>query len=136
MKASDITDGAFIDAVSYCCAEWEMGVASRWDVTAVLAGHPEDVGGGPRDYPDMPWKVVLAKARSLIRRGLIDGCDCGCRGNFEVKPTLTVRRADFDLSSTPLNGERTMARYGTLADLKAAYDSGDLSNDGIRWDVC
>lgn len=99
MKASDITDSAFIDAVLYCCAVRKMA-ATRWDVTAVLAGHPEDVGGGSRDYPDMPWKVVLAKARSLIRRGLIDGCSCGCRGDFEVKPTLTVRRADFDPSSS------------------------------------
>lgn len=90
VKASDITDSAFIDAVLFCCAEREMSVATRWDVTAVLAGHPEDVGGGPRDYPGMPWKVVLAKARSLIRRGLIDGCDCGCRGDFKVKPPSAV----------------------------------------------
>lgn len=29
-------------------------------------------------------KVVLAKAHQLIKRGLLDGCDCGCRGDFEV----------------------------------------------------
>lgn len=31
-----------------------------------------------------PPKVVQAKLRSMIRRGLIRGCACGCRGDFEV----------------------------------------------------
>lgn len=31
-----------------------------------------------------PDKVVLAKMRRLIDRGLVDGCPCGCRGDFEL----------------------------------------------------
>lgn len=31
-----------------------------------------------------PEKLVLAKMRNLIRRGFVSGCDCGCRGNFEI----------------------------------------------------
>ena len=31
-----------------------------------------------------PRKVILAKMRALLRRGLIDGCACGCRGDFEL----------------------------------------------------
>lgn len=31
-----------------------------------------------------PWKVVLAKMRSLIKRKLVDGCGCGCRGDFNL----------------------------------------------------
>lgn len=34
--------------------------------------------------PIFPSEVILAKARALIRRGLITGCDCGCRGDFEL----------------------------------------------------
>lgn len=34
--------------------------------------------------PNVPEKLVLAKMRTLIRRGLVDGCDCGCRGDFEI----------------------------------------------------
>ena len=34
--------------------------------------------------PDVPPKVVLAKLRALIRRGLIDGCACGCGGEFTL----------------------------------------------------
>ena len=31
---------------------------------------------------DTPQKLALAKMRSLIKRGLVLGCDCGCRGDF------------------------------------------------------
>lgn len=27
-------------------------------------------------------KLLLAKMNQLIRRGLVDGCGCGCRGDF------------------------------------------------------
>lgn len=31
-----------------------------------------------------PKKLIQAKWSSLLRRGLIGGCDCGCRGDFEI----------------------------------------------------
>jgi len=31
-----------------------------------------------------PPKVALAKMRALIKRGLVSGCSCGCRGDFEL----------------------------------------------------
>ncbi len=35
--------------------------------------------------PDgLPEKLVLGKMRMLMRRGLVGGCDCGCRGDFEI----------------------------------------------------
>lgn len=34
-------------------------------------------------YPMLPAKVLLAKCRSMIKRGVIRGCACGCRGDFE-----------------------------------------------------
>lgn len=34
--------------------------------------------------PGVPSKLAYAKMRSLIRRGLVDGCCCGCRGDFEL----------------------------------------------------
>ena len=33
---------------------------------------------------DVPEKVVLSKMRSLIKKSLVDGCYCGCRGNFTI----------------------------------------------------
>lgn len=32
----------------------------------------------------IPEKLVLAKMRMLMRRGLVKGCSCGCRGDFEI----------------------------------------------------
>jgi hypothetical protein len=100
VKASDITDEAFLAAIDEACrvrTEVEGGnpwtSATRWDVAAVLAGHPEHVGGPPQEYPNMPEKVVLAKAKRLIRRGLVDGCACGCRGDFE-RPGTTAALVD------------------------------------------
>lgn len=34
--------------------------------------------------PDVVDKLALAKMRSLIAKGLVDGCDCGCRGDFTL----------------------------------------------------
>jgi hypothetical protein len=34
--------------------------------------------------PDAPDKLILAKMNKLLRRGLVDGCGCGCRGDFEI----------------------------------------------------
>jgi len=31
-----------------------------------------------------PPKLALAKMRALIRRGIVSGCSCGCRGDFEL----------------------------------------------------
>lgn len=31
-----------------------------------------------------PEKLRLAKMRQMIRRGVVDGCPCGCRGDFTI----------------------------------------------------
>jgi len=31
-----------------------------------------------------PDKLALAKMRQLMKRGLVDGCACGCRGDFVI----------------------------------------------------
>lgn len=33
---------------------------------------------------EFPPKVIAAKMASLIRRGLVSGCACGCRGDFQI----------------------------------------------------
>lgn len=33
---------------------------------------------------DTPERLVLAKMRNMIDRGVINGCTCGCRGDFEI----------------------------------------------------
>ncbi len=82
--ARDIPDEVFLDAVRAATrGPW----ATRWDVEAALAGLPvpRDFDAN-RDIPGVPPKVVLAKARRLINRGLLWGCACGCRGDFQITP--------------------------------------------------
>lgn len=36
----------------------------------------------------IPRKLMLAKMANMIRRKLITGCTCGCRGDFEREPIV------------------------------------------------
>lgn len=73
MQCKDIPADAFLDAVRSSCAE--TGTANRADVAAHLENYI-----GP-----VPWNLFLAKARQLIRAGKLDGCACGCAGDFRVR---------------------------------------------------
>lgn len=87
--ARDIPDELFLEAMQIAAREraevqgWSRPLpANRWDIGAVLAtGHIADFDA---ETPGVPPKVVLAKAKRLIARGVIRGCDCGCRGDFEL----------------------------------------------------
>lgn len=62
--------------------------------TACWYGHPSDGNSRPEHFPNsvihaMPkWvlevdeRLVLAKMKQLVSHGLVDGCPCGCRGDF------------------------------------------------------
>jgi hypothetical protein len=68
MKAADITDEQFIAAMPP--REWPYTV-SRHEMAEA--------------FPDIPPKVIAAKARQLIKKGKIAGCPCGkCRGDYSV----------------------------------------------------
>ncbi len=76
MKASDITDGAFL---------------------AVIASGARDAVAIEESFPEAPPKVLWAKRKSLLRRGLMKGCDlpyCGC-SPYEVNhgPEISVSLA-------------------------------------------
>ena len=72
IQAKDISDGLTTEAILKVRKPW--GVSILWDIQAELP---------------FPPKVVLAKLRSMERRGVINGCTCGCRGDF----TLTEDRS-------------------------------------------
>lgn len=69
MKAADINDIDVLGAVKTLTDEGGM-----WTNTSAVA----------REFPDAPFKVVAAKLRRLLKRGLLTGCDCGCRGDWEL----------------------------------------------------
>ena len=35
-------------------------------------------------YAGVPWKILQAKLRRLHKGGLLNGCPCGCRGDWTV----------------------------------------------------
>jgi hypothetical protein len=43
--------------------------------------------------PGTPDKLVLGKMRMLLRAGLVDGCGCGCRGDFHLTAKGRARLA-------------------------------------------
>jgi hypothetical protein len=73
VQAKDIPDEVILERLP----SWP-GTISGWDLTASL------VELGP--VPTYPWKVVNAKLRSMKKRGLVNGCPCGCRGDW-CRPT-------------------------------------------------
>lgn len=54
---------------------------SQWDLAGALRLAGYRAHHGPYG---MPSGLVRAKASRLIERGLLDGCTCGCRGDFEL----------------------------------------------------
>lgn len=70
-QAKDITDATMLDVVratrgQHGVPEW----ATLGDIQAAM--------------PTYPPKVVTTKLASMVRRGVIYGCACGCRGDFGI----------------------------------------------------
>jgi hypothetical protein len=75
MQCKDIPDDEFLQAVLRVPGTSVIGWRMRWDVHAEL----ETVLG------PIPEKLLLAKARRLMDRGLLGGCPCGCRGDYHPR---------------------------------------------------
>lgn len=88
-QAKDIDDRFFLACVEWASREalppqpsqwkqlpWEPRACPHWVFTWNLECM----------LPVFPVELIRAKAGALIRRGLLDGCDCGCRGDFELTP--------------------------------------------------
>lgn len=69
VRASDITDDRVYAIIEGRRKDLETGV-NRWAIA--------------EDLPYFPPKVVLAKLYCMVRKGKLDGCACGCRGDFII----------------------------------------------------
>lgn len=74
MKASDIPDKDILEYLSARQGEWTGLWFGGFDGRDVYEAVPNGT----------PSKIVLAKMRALYKRGLVGGCTCGCRGDFEI----------------------------------------------------
>ncbi len=101
MKCSDIPDLLVLAAVK------QLGQTSgtvcvwtfRWDIADTLSASGVEFPGGDGDRD----RLMLAKLKRLVDRGLLDGCPCGCRGDFELTPT---GRAALEATPTTVNVQR------------------------------
>ena len=75
LQAKDISAESFLAAIREDCRRrsLEWGHETSWGVTWNVA-----------DILGIPTKVANAKAKALIRQGIITGCTCGCRGDLEI----------------------------------------------------
>lgn len=73
MQCKDISDEDVLRFLAQHQGKW-----STWG-----AGHgmPTVADAMPAGTPP---KLQLAKMRQIMRRGFSGGCDCGCRGDFEI----------------------------------------------------
>lgn len=86
--ARDIPDELFLEAIRVASKKFAEHMAwptqcpaNRWAVGGRFGRPPIDTY---EEIPGVPSKVVLAKAKRLINRKIIDGCPCGCRGDFKI----------------------------------------------------
>ena len=84
--AKDIPAGVFLRTVH----DLAGGHKNRW----VMGWHVAE------KFPDLPAKVVYAKFYQLKKRGLVDGCECGCRGDY----CLTFKGAETIGVTVATNG--------------------------------
>lgn len=81
-QAKDVPEDVILRVLNEEPGRWHthrrsMFMASLPEISSELAAFPE--------------KVLLAKLRGMLKRGVIDGCGCGCRGDWRV-PSPEERR--------------------------------------------
>lgn len=71
MQCKDIPDQPILEMLARNPKKHHNWYSEEQDVCAAMP-------------PGTPSKLALAKMKMLIRRGVIDGCACGCRGDFII----------------------------------------------------
>ena len=86
MQCKDIPDLPILEFIGSFNGAWCQLSGTEYP-QSVFRAMPEGV----------PWKLGKAKMHMLIRRGLVEGCTCGCRGDFY----LTKKGKSFIAESLP-----------------------------------
>lgn len=73
MQCKDIPDAPIIAFLVNLGSRWANHFGDEYD-NSVTHGMP----------PGTPRKLALAKMGMLLRRGIVDGCNCGCRGDWRL----------------------------------------------------
>lgn len=84
MQAKDLDDKVILKCLAQFQGQWcTWGEKEYCDPKT---GMPYMPNIQLKTYPQsvVPTKVFLAKMRSLMKRKLVGGCPCGCRGDYEI----------------------------------------------------
>lgn len=68
MKCSELSEEVIFAAVRL--AKYPILGQNRWEIY--------------KAFPGVPEKVVQAKLRNMVARKKLNGCACGCRGDFLI----------------------------------------------------
>lgn len=79
-----------------------------WD----LLGEEEVIGKIDYEPIHAPFRVLLAKMQSMERRGLVTGCTCGCRGDFELTDKGRAALDEYRAKNT--NAAEARSLSGTM----------------------
>ncbi len=74
MQCKDIPDRPILELLNQSPGQWHGWTKHNAAMPSVLPAFPAGC----------PEKLLLAKMGMLIRRGVVDGCACGCRGDFVI----------------------------------------------------
>ncbi len=125
-QAKDIDDAFFLGCVDWCsmCPEPPStlhGVANPGYYPLDRFPHWVFIWNLEYLMPIFPSEVILAKASALIRRGLLSGCDWGCRGDFEltILGAQFLRKAGVELHQ-PASGYLAAGGFRPLLSINAA----------------
>lgn len=94
MQCKDIPDRPVLEFLRRLDGKWANWYGAKFE-NSVTHAMPADT----------PEKLVLAKMRRLIQRGLVDGCGCGCRGDFVLTEKGAALLAGDGLKSFGKNNE-------------------------------
>jgi hypothetical protein len=83
MQCKDIPDGPILDFLTRI-PPYEDGTPRSWATSYWSEDFKPDSSVGNAMPAGTPQKLIIAKMRQMIRRGVVDGCTCGCRGDFEI----------------------------------------------------
>lgn len=75
MQCKDIPDRPILEMLARNYGQWCFWYPDWPDPDRCLASAMP---------PGTPEKLMLAKMKQMVRRGVAEGCTCGCRGDFEI----------------------------------------------------
>ena len=113
MQTKDIPDRPILEFIE----PWTN--RGRW--CCLYAGDTEFENSVANAMPaGLPYKLMLGKMRQLIHRGLVSGCGCGCRGDFEI---TDKGREWLDLVKHGVDIHSEMIRMRKIKESRASNES-------------